>query len=146
MCCVLKFESGYVWVYDQLYVDKIVFCVFLWTRLVRGCEWITVWSEFVYCELFRLQLSFSDQFRVILLGFIRFRYTGIYRSLFVSDFSVPTEQKIIRVKTMRVFFSEHYRPFSPLDYPQPLPLNFSPYITFPPYFFPYCFISRSGSP
>jgi hypothetical protein len=33
-----------------------------------------------------------------------------------------------------------------LGYLQPLPLNFSPYITFPPYFPPYIFISRSGSP
>jgi hypothetical protein len=31
MCCVLKFKSGHVWVYDQLYVDKIVFVYF--------CEW-----------------------------------------------------------------------------------------------------------
>jgi hypothetical protein len=45
-----------------------------------------VWLGFVYCELFRLQLPFSDQFQAILLGFIRFRYTGIYRSLSVSDF------------------------------------------------------------
>jgi hypothetical protein len=30
------------------------------------------------------------------------------------------------------------------DYPQPLPLNFSPYITFSLYFSPYFFISRSG--
>jgi hypothetical protein len=33
-----------------------------------------------------------------------------------------------------------------LGYPQPLPLNFSSYITFPPYCSPYFFISRSGSP
>jgi hypothetical protein len=33
-----------------------------------------------------------------------------------------------------------------LDYPQPLPLNFSPYITFSLYCPPYFFISRSGSP
>jgi hypothetical protein len=32
-----------------------------------------------------------------------------------------------------------------LGYPQPLPLNFSPYITFSPYFSSYFFISRSGS-
>jgi hypothetical protein len=32
-----------------------------------------------------------------------------------------------------------------LGYPQPLPLNFSPYITFP-LFSPYFFIFRSGSP
>jgi hypothetical protein len=32
-----------------------------------------------------------------------------------------------------------------LGYPQPLPLKFSPYITFPP-ISPYFFISRSGSP
>jgi hypothetical protein len=31
-------------------------------------------------------------------------------------------------------------------YPQPAPLNFSPYITFFPYFPPYFFISRSGFP
>ena len=88
MCCVLKFKSGHVWVYDQLYVDKIVFCVLLWMRLVCGCEWTSVWLGFVYCELFRLQLPFPDQFRAILLGFIRFRYTGIYRPLSVSDFPV----------------------------------------------------------
>jgi hypothetical protein len=29
MCCVLKFKSGHVLVYDQLYVDKIVFYVLL---------------------------------------------------------------------------------------------------------------------
>jgi hypothetical protein len=33
-----------------------------------------------------------------------------------------------------------------LGYLQLLPLNFSSYITFPPYFPPYFFISRSGSP
>jgi hypothetical protein len=27
MCCVLKFKSGHVCVYDQLYANKIVFCV-----------------------------------------------------------------------------------------------------------------------
>jgi hypothetical protein len=33
-----------------------------------------------------------------------------------------------------------------LGYPQPLPLNFSPYITFSSYFSPYFFISRNGFP
>jgi hypothetical protein len=33
-----------------------------------------------------------------------------------------------------------------LGYPQLLPLNFFPYITFPPYLSPYFFISRSGFP
>ena len=107
MCCVLKFKSGHVWVYDQLYVDKIVFCVLLWMRLVCGCEWTSVWLGFVYCELFRLQLSFTDQFRAILLGFNRFRYTKIYRPLSVFDFPVyrfRPNKKFMRVKTVRGFF------------------------------------------
>ena len=117
MCCVLKFKSGHVWVYDQLYVDKIVFCVLLWMRLVCGCEWTSVWLGFVYCELFRLQLPFPDQFRAILLGFIRFRYTGIYRSLSVSDFPVyrfRPNKKLCGWKRWEVF-SDRYRPLSPLD-------------------------------
>jgi hypothetical protein len=110
MCyCVLKFKSGYVWVYDQLYVDKIVFCVLLWMRLVCGYEWTTVWLGFVYCELFRLQLSFPDQFRAILLGFICFRYTEIYRLLSVFDFPVyrfrPNKKLCVR-KRLEVF-SDH---------------------------------------
>ena len=116
MCCVLKFKSGHVWVYDQLYVDKIVFCVLLWMRLVCGCEWTSVWLEFVYCELFRLQLPFPDQFRAILLGFIRFRYTGIYRPLSVSDFPVyrfRPNKNLCGWKRWEVF-SDRYRPFSSL--------------------------------
>jgi hypothetical protein len=42
--------------------------------------------------------------------------------------------------------SEEGRRMKLWGYPQPLPLNFSPYITFSPYFLPYFFISRSGSP
>jgi hypothetical protein len=117
MCCVLKFKSGHVWVYDQLYVDKIVFCVLLWMRLVCGCEWTYVWLGFVYCELFRLQLPFPDQFRAILLGFIRFRYTGIYRPLSVSDFPVyrfRPNKNLCGWKRWEVF-SDRYRPFSPLN-------------------------------
>jgi hypothetical protein len=65
-----------------------------------------VWLGFVYCEIFRLQLPFPDQFRAILLGFIRFRYTGIYRPLSVFDFPVYRfrPKKFIRVKTVRGFF------------------------------------------
>ena len=116
MCCVLKFKSGHVWVYDQLYVDKIVFCVLLWMRLVCGCEWTIVWLGFVYCELFRLQLPFPDQFRAILLGFIRFRYTGIYRPLSVFDFPVYRfrPNKNLCGWKRRDVFSGRYRSFSPL--------------------------------
>jgi hypothetical protein len=116
MCCVLKFKSGHVWVYDQLYVDKIVFCVLLWMRLVCGCEWTSVWLGFVYCELFRLQLPFPDQFRAILLRFIRFRYTRIYRPLSVSDFPVyrfRPNKNLYGWKRWDVF-SDRYRLFSPL--------------------------------
>jgi hypothetical protein len=106
MCCVLKFKSGHVWVYDQLYVDKIVFCVFLWMRLVCGCPWTAVWLGFVYCELFRLQLPFPINFELFcsdlsvfdirnLPAIIRFR---------LSRLPILTEQKIMWVKTVRDFF------------------------------------------
>jgi hypothetical protein len=93
-----------------------VFCVLLWMRLVCGCEWTNVWLDFVYCELFRLQLPFPNQFRAILLGFIRFRYTGIYRSLSVSDFPVyrfRPNKNLCGWKWWQVF-SDRYRPFSSL--------------------------------
>jgi hypothetical protein len=107
MCCVLKFKSGHVWVHDQLYVDKIAFCVLLWMRLVCGCEWTIVWLEFVYCELFWLQLPFPDQ---ISSYFARIYPFPIYRNLPVvirfrlSRLPNPTEQKNMRVKTVRGFF------------------------------------------
>jgi hypothetical protein len=116
MCCVLKFKSGHIWLYDQLYVDKIVFCILLWIRLACGCEWTTVWLWFFfYCELFWLQLPFPDQFRAILLGFICFWYTGIYRSLSVSDFPIYRfrPNKKYADKNGQAF-SDHYRLFSPL--------------------------------
>jgi hypothetical protein len=94
-----------------------VFCVLLWMRLVCGCERTYVWLGFVYCELFRLQLPFPDQFRAILLGFICFRYTEIYRPLSVSDFPVyrfRPNKNLCGWKRWEVF-SDRYRPFSPLD-------------------------------
>jgi hypothetical protein len=93
-----------------------MFCVLLWMRLVCGCEWTIVWLGFVFLDLFRLQLPFPDQFRAILLGFICFRYTGIYRSLSVSDFPVyrfRPKKKLCGWKRWQVF-SDRYRPFSPL--------------------------------
>jgi hypothetical protein len=107
MCCVLKFKSGHVWVHDQLYMDQILFCVLLWMRLVCGCEWTTVWLEFVYCELFRLQLPFLDQ---ISSYFARIYLFLMYRNLpavirfRLSRLPILIEQKIMRVKTVRGFF------------------------------------------
>jgi hypothetical protein len=70
---------------------------------------------------------------------------------------LPEPEKRLSVHSTAFFFSVttlRLRPYLPTScllqgneqhdtgYPQPLPLNFSPYITFSPYFF----ISRSGSP
>jgi hypothetical protein len=50
---------------------------------------------------------FPIKFQAILLEFILFRYTGIYRPLSVSDFPVyriRPNKKNMRVKTVRGFF------------------------------------------
>jgi hypothetical protein len=104
MCCVLKFKSGHVWVYDQLCVDKIVFCVLLWMRLVCGCEWTTVWLGFVYCELTAtVSLSISSYFARIYPFSIYQNLPAIVRFR-LSRLPILNEQKIMWMKTVKDFF------------------------------------------
>jgi hypothetical protein len=56
------------------------------------------------------------QFQAILLGFIHFRYTGIYQLLSISDFPIYRlrPNKNMRVKTLRDFFptiTDRFHPY-----------------------------------
>jgi hypothetical protein len=116
MCCVLKFKSGHGWVYDQLYVDKIVFCVLLWMRLVCGCEWTTMWLGFVYCEFFRLQLPFPINFELFCSNLSVFdiqEFTGRYPFAIFPVYRFRPNKKLCGWKRWEVF-SDYYRSFSPL--------------------------------